>query len=251
MVESAAAAFGARLIVHPLLVPAALLAAHAVMIRRFEGGDWSVVGLHRAAAHPFRWGEPTLIAVAAIGLPSAALLSIGQLEVVAAAPGSSLGEAARLSWLLVPAALGEELVMRGYVFAMLREAFGWRISLVLTSVGFGLLHAANPGANAQAILTVVLAGFFLGLVLVRTDSLYAAWAAHAAWNLTLAIALHADVSGISVGATPDYRLVDSGPDWLTGGAWGPEGGAGAAMGLLLASVIMVRPLLARRRGAVA
>jgi hypothetical protein len=27
--------------------------------------------------------------------------------------------------------------------------------------------------------------------------------------------------------TPDYRTIDSGPDWLTGGAWGPESGFGA------------------------
>ena len=249
MIQSTAAAFGARIVVHPLLLAAAFVAAHALMIRRFEDGDWSRVGLHRAAAHPRRWIEAAIVAVAAVGLPSAALMSIGHLDIVDAAPGSSFGEALRLGWLLIPAAFGEELVIRGYFFALLREALGWKTAIVVTSVGFGLLHAANPGANAQAILTVVLAGFFLGLVLVRTGSLYAAWAAHAAWNLTLAVVLHADVSGIGLGATPDYRLVDSGPDWLTGGAWGPEGGAAAAVGLMLASVIMLRPLI-RQRGRV-
>jgi membrane protease YdiL (CAAX protease family) len=251
MLQSTAAAFGVRLVIHPLLLLAAFVAAHAVMIGRFEDGDWSRVGLHRAAAHPRRWIEPAIVAIAAVGLPSAALMSIGHLQVIEASPGSSLSEAARLGWLLIPAAFGEELVIRGYFFALMREAFGWKAAIVVTSVGFGLLHAANPGANAQAILTVVLAGFFLGLVLVRTGSLYAAWAAHSAWNLTLAVALHADVSGIGVGATPDYRLVDSGPDWLTGGVWGPEGGAAAAVGLLLASVIMLRPLIRERGRALA
>lgn len=251
MLESTAAAFGVRIVVYPLLVPAAFIAAHAVMVKRFEDGDWSRVGLHRAAAHPRRWIEPALVAVAAVGLPSAVLMSIGDLEVIESAPGSSLGEAARLGWLLIPSAFGEELVIRGYVFALMREAIGWKGAILVTSLAFGLLHAANPGANAQAILTVVLAGFFLGLVLVRSGSLYAAWAAHSAWNLTLAVALHADVSGIGVGATPDYRLVDSGPDWLTGGAWGPEGGAAAAVGLMLASVIMLRPLIGGRGRAIA
>ena len=32
--------------------------------------------------------------------------------------------------------------------------------------------------------------------------------------------------------TPDYAMVDDGPDWLTGGTWGPEGGAAGAAGML-------------------
>jgi uncharacterized protein len=41
----------------------------------------------------------------------------------------------------------------------------------------------------------------------------------------------------------DYRVIDSGPDWITGGAWGPEGGAGAIVGMLAG----VAWLLRRRR----
>jgi hypothetical protein len=51
--------------------------------------------------------------------------------------------------------------------------------------------------------------------------------------------LHAAVSGLPF-ATPDYRVVDAGPDWLTGGAWGPEGGIGAAGGMLLALIYLRR-----------
>jgi len=40
------------------------------------------------------------------------------------------------------------------------------------------------------------------------------------------------VSGIPIIA-PDYRVVDAGPDWLTGGAWGPEGGLAAALSMFL------------------
>ena len=65
-------------------------------------------------------------------------------------------------------------------------------------------------------------------------SLYAAWAAHLAWNAVLVVFLHATVSGI-VMASPDYQLVENGPDWATGGAWGPEGGVVAAAGLALAT----------------
>ena len=63
------------------------------------------------------------------------------------------------------------------------------------------------------------------------DSLYAAWAAHAAWNWIMAVPFHASVSGISFDA-PDYRTVSHGPAWATGGGWGPEGGVAAAVGML-------------------
>ena len=33
---------------------------------------------------------------------------------------------------------------------------------------------------------------------------------------------------------PDYRVTDTGPDWATGGTWGPEGGVFAAAGLVIA-----------------
>jgi hypothetical protein len=84
---------------------------------------------------------------------------------------------------------------------------------------------------------VVLAGVFLAGVLVVTRSLYAAFVAHLAWNWSLAGGLHTAVSAIPF-ATPDYRVVDAGPDWATRGVWGPEGGVGAALGLLSASAYL-------------
>ena len=53
---------------------------------------------------------------------------------------------------------------------------------------------------------------------------YAAWAAHFAWNWTMAVVFHVAVSGLPL-ESPGYRYVDAGPDWATGGSWGPEGGA--------------------------
>jgi len=246
MVQATAAALGLRLIVHPVAVPAGLLAAHAFVIARFERGEWRYVLLDRRAAEPRRWALAAVAGAVAIAVPSLLLLGAGMFAFTPAAEGSSLASAAYLGWVLIPAALGEELLARGYVFSLLRESLGWRWAIAVTSIGFGLLHLPNPGSNPQAILTVILAGLFLGLVLVRTASLYAAWAAHAAWNLMLAAVLHADVSGIAFAGTPDYQLVDTGPDWLTGGPWGPEGGAAAAAGLLLVSFVLLRPLLRGR-----
>ena len=47
----------------------------------------------------------------------------------------------------------------------------------------------------------------------------------------MAVVFHAAVSGFPLEA-PGYRYVDAGPDWATGGEWGPEGGLPAALGMV-------------------
>ncbi|MGH7690584.1 MAG: lysostaphin resistance A-like protein, partial [Gemmatimonadaceae bacterium] len=139
--------------------------------------------------------------------------------------------AARVSWFLLPAALLEELLTRGYLFAVLRESLGWRPALAVTSVIFGGLHIPNHGATVETITLVTLAGVLFGAIILATGSLYAAWMAHFGWNWAMAVPLHSPVSGFPL-ATPNYQLLDAGPRWLTGGAWGPEGGLAAAVGMM-------------------
>ena len=220
------------------------LLGHYATFRLIDPRGWSAVGLGREALRPGAILLGLATGALAIAVPSALLLAIGWLRVLPAAPGDSLGVGARLLVLLVPAALWEELFLRAYLFVLLREAWGtWRAILVTSSL-FGLLHLQNAGADLQSVLLVTLAGVFLATVLVVTRSLYAAWAAHLSWNFVMAAILHAAVSGVGL-ATPDYRVVDAGPDWATGGGWGPEGGLFAAAGMAAAIVFLQRRRLRR------
>jgi membrane protease YdiL (CAAX protease family) len=216
-----------------------LLIGHAWTFRLVEPRGWSYVGLGRSALRPDAVALGAVFGAAAIGAPVLLLLGVGWLDVHAGVPGSSTGAAAGLLPLLVPAALWEELLMRGFLFAVLRERWGTWGALAATSVVFGLLHLQNEGATPQSVGMVTIAGVFLGAVLVRTGSLYAAWAAHLAWNFMLAAVAHAAVSGLWMRA-PDYRVVDAGPDWATGGAWGPEGGLVAGLGMLVSIGLLFR-----------
>jgi uncharacterized protein len=225
-----------------IVILATVAGGHAVTLRWIDPRPWRDVWLDRGAARPRRLVEGYLLGMLAIGLPSAALLAAGWLAVEPHTPGSWTGAALRVSALLLVAALAEELIFRGYILAVLREKLGWGPALAVTSVAFGYVHVANPGAGARALLLVMLAGLFLGGLVAVTRSLYAAWMAHFAWNWTMAVLLHIPVSGLET-ETPDYRTVDAGPDWATGGAWGPEGGSGAALGMLAG----LGYLVARRR----
>lgn len=209
-----------------------VLIATWVMVRWVDRLSWREIGLDRAAAAPQVLVRGAALGGLTIGLASLALISIHMLRIETAPAGSWWGDAAHSAFLLLPAAFFEELFIRGYVFAILRRAAGWKLALIVTSIVFGLLHVLNPGADSESILAVMVAGFFLGTILLVTKSLYAAGAAHFAWNWVMSGALHVAVSGLP-SPDPDYKVVDSGPDWLTGGPWGPEGGIAAVAAMFI------------------
>jgi membrane protease YdiL (CAAX protease family) len=216
-----------------------LLIGHAWTFHLVDPRGWTFVGLGPAAWRARLIATSAALGALAIVVPSAALLGVGWLRVVPAAAGSSLGAAVAALAVLIPAALWEELFVRGYAFAVLRERWGPLPAIIVTSQVFGWLHLLNAGASLRAVLVVILAGMFLGLIRERTESLYAAWAAHLAWNVALVVFFHATVSGLTM-AAPDYRMIDAGPDWATGGVWGPEGGMFAAASLAAATWLVFR-----------
>jgi len=224
----------------------ALLLAHALMLKWVERRSFADVWLDRGAARARVVTRGFAIGALAIGLPSLLLLGVHWLAPERSASGSWFGAAALLALTLAPAALFEELLFRGYAFQALRDGIGVAGALVATSLLFAAAHWQNPGANAEALVNVGIAGLFIGAVLLATRSLYAAWAMHFAWNWTMAALFHMAVSGQAL-PTPGYVVRDAGPDWATGGDWGPEGGAAGALGMIGGLLFLARG--AGRRGA--
>ena len=230
---------GVRLPSFILTLSGGMLIGHWWTFRVTEPNGWSLVGLDRAAFSLRRIAVGAALGAAAVGVPSALLLALGWLRIEAAPAGDVVRAAALALATLIPAALWEELLARGYLFALVRERWGARRAIVATSVLFGVMHLENAGVTAQSIALVTLAGIFLGSILVAQRSLYAAWAAHVAWNFVMAGVMHTSVSGIGLGS-PSYRTVDAGPDWATGGTWGPEAGIFAGLGMVAAIYFLLR-----------
>ena len=222
----------------------ALLITHGIILAIDKRG-WSYAWLDRAAVRPRVMAAGFGLGAAPIALTSALLLAVGWLMIRPLPDGSWTGAAVRVSLALLPAALYEELMSRGYIFAALIDGIGRVGAIALTSIGFGVLHVWNPGWTPGSIASVVVAGVFLAAVLLATKSLYAAWMAHFAWNWVMAVPLHIQVSGLAL-AKPDYETVDAGPDWATGGPWGPEGGAVAVAAMILTLTLLY--LRGSRRG---
>jgi membrane protease YdiL (CAAX protease family) len=215
----------------PWVLLASAVSGHAITFRLVDRRGWRTVRLDRSAFQLRAVLMAAALGIVAVAFATVPLLAVGWLRVVPGPVGSSLGVGLTILWFLAPAAVWEEMVFRGYGFSVLAEWWGTPAALGVTSLVFGLVHLQNAGATLGSVAVVIVAGLFLGAVLVVLRSLWAAFAAHLAWNWALAGALHSAVSGIPF-ATPDYRVIDTGPDWATGGVWGPEGGVPAALSLL-------------------
>jgi len=138
-------------------------------------------------------------------------------------PATAGWAASALTWgllLFVPAALCEELAVRGYLLPTLAEAWGDRAALGVTSLLFGALHLMNPGASPFAFAGTAAAGVMLGLAYLRSGRLWLPWALHVGWNWAQGSLWGLPVSGTDVPSVFQARLE---APWLwTGGPFGPE-----------------------------
>jgi uncharacterized protein len=141
--------------------------------------------------------------------------------------------------LLFVAALAEEAMFRGYALQTLTRArLAW-LGVFLTSVPFGLAHLDNPNVvPGVTFANTAIAGIWFGVAYLRTRSLWLPWGLHWAWNWALGWFFGLPVSGGIVTSNPLFNPTDIGPAWLTGAAYGIEGGVACTVALLLSTLFL-------------
>lgn len=161
-------------------------------------------------------------------LPAAIAMTLGVFTAGAGwiHDGGSLGgwveQVGKTVLILAPAALAEELMFRGVPLVVAGRVFGRGRAILLLSLLFALAHIRNPEVTSAGLANITLAGIWLSLAFFSPGGMWTAFGAHLGWNATLA-ALAAPVSGLPFDIPYiDYRM--GAPTWLTGGAFGPEGG---------------------------
>jgi membrane protease YdiL (CAAX protease family) len=117
-------------------------------------------------------------------------------------------------------AVSEEVLARGYVLQTLERQWGVAVALALSSTLFGLLHLGNPSSSLFSAAALVVAGLLLGAGYLVTRDLWLAIGLHWSWNFFQGPVLGFPVSGLSGLSLLDVEPI--GPEWLTGGAFGPE-----------------------------
>jgi membrane protease YdiL (CAAX protease family) len=137
--------------------------------------------------------------------------------------------------ILAPAALAEEVMFRGLPMVVAGRALGRGRAILLLSLLFSLAHIRNPEVTSAGLANIALAGIWLSLAFFSPGGMWTAFGAHLGWNATLA-ALAAPVSGLPFDIPYiDYRM--GAPAWLTGGAFGPEGGLLGTLALTVTVVL--------------
>lgn len=140
-------------------------------------------------------------------------------------PARSVRALAMGAWAFTWVALLEELLFRGFVFQRLVDGIGRWPGLLAMAALFALAHWGNPGMEgptlAWASIDTVLGALLLGLAYLRTGSLALPIGIHFGWNWAQGALLGFDVSGFGQAGwlLPDML---GGPQWLSGGAFGPE-----------------------------
>lgn len=90
---------------------------------------------------------------------------------------------------MISVALTEEIILRGYIFYILKRSLDIRYSIVITSIIFGFLHINNPTNTAWGIyvipITLSIAGMLFAISMTSTDSLWTAIGLHYSWNIFL------------------------------------------------------------------
>jgi membrane protease YdiL (CAAX protease family) len=131
----------------------------------------------------------------------------------------------------------EELVFRGYLLQNLRDGLGLKIAVVVSCVLYGLVHSANPSATALSTAIIVIFGFLRIYGYLATGLLWLSIGMHTGWNYFQSTVFGFAASGHAEKETL-FTHEASAADWLSGGAFGPEGSVLIVPVLLLALLAM-------------
>ncbi len=126
-------------------------------------------------------------------------------------------------------AILEELNSRGYQLKNLAEGLntkrlgrqkGLILAVILISFSFGILHYDSE-AGFMSIIALILGGLPYCIAFALTGELAIPIGFHIAWNFSEGCIFGFPVSGVDLGATIISTEI-SGPEYWTGGAFGPE-----------------------------
>lgn len=117
----------------------------------------------------------------------------------------------------------EEVLFRGWLLPVIGARYRPWIGVVVSSLIFSLGHAGSHGITPLGFLNLFLFGTFAAVYALAEGGLWGIGAWHAVWNWSMG-----DLLGFAMDGTPHLGLLSSvladGPDIISGGAFGLEGG---------------------------
>lgn len=221
-----------RFVLHPALVSALALDVSAASATRRLGVFAAVMGSYWAFVRwyerrpvrelrvEWRWILAGAVAGSlSIAAPIALLYASGHYRVTSV---RGLGGVGDVLFVILVAAVIEEVTFRGLLFRIFEERMGTRVALAVSAVVFSVAHYANNGFTPTTLIAIVLTGLMWSGVYVASRSLWVAAAHHCCWNATIFL------TGLPLSGQEEWRrqapLVSEylGSVLWSGGAFGPE-----------------------------
>ena len=141
-----------------------------------------------------------LLILAGLALALGAQLASRVLPIPDQLPIEQYFRNARSAWSMtvfgvVIAPFFEELFFRGLLYPVLARRLGMVVAVILTALPFAFIHAAQLSFSWAPLLLLFLVGAAFTWARARTDSLFAPWVMHTAYNSTLFALLFLQTSG--------------------------------------------------------
>jgi membrane protease YdiL (CAAX protease family) len=109
---------------------------------------------------------------------------------------------------------------------------------VISALVFAVYHSLNPNLSPIAFLNLFLFGVLTAFYALYEGGLWGVFGIHAAWNWAQGNIFGLEVSGIPPAGGTLFNLMETGPDAITGGQFGPEGGLAVTAVLIVSSIIV-------------
>lgn len=141
--------------------------------------------------------------------------------------------------LFILVGFSEEMFFRGYIMSTLasRGNKKWVI-YVVSALIFSIAHGLNPNVSILGLINIAVVGVLFAYMFFATNSLWLPIGYHITWNY-----FQGNVFGFAVSGTAPNGIygveISAGRDWLTGGAFGLEGGLMATL-LILVGFLVTR-----------
>lgn len=114
----------------------------------------------------------------------------------------------------------EEILFRGIVLRILDTWIGRLPALFVSAALFALAHLPNAGITLLGVAVTIAAGLLFGVAYLATKRLWLPIGIHFAWNFLSDAVFSLPTSGHTAEGLLQGQL--SGPQWLSGGAYGIE-----------------------------
>jgi len=150
-----------------------------------------------------------------------------------------------IGWVIQSAS--EEIAIRGWLIPILGIRYNPIMAVIMQGVVFGGIHLLNSNVTVLSFVNLILSGIFFATYLIYSENIWGVCGMHFAWNLALGNIYGYNISGFEPVGGSIFKTTQIGSNFLTGGAFGPEGGFVTtivlASGIIILSYIVYKKYL--------